>query len=214
MALVKGVNVGFVTTAPTADPAGTGGTTNLSNWRQAILDTSPSGTTKVTEIGFWANDSSISNVEYYVGIYEDTGSGFPGDRVAFVTGNFTGTTVPEWKVASGLDIPISANTNYWIAVSTLTGVITDFENIGGTGRSREFGGAPNLPDPYDSTDTDTIYLSFYAVVEISEPTGTNMQINIGDSFKSVDALKINIGDVWKSVTSVKLNIGDVWKDVF
>lgn len=45
-------------------------------------------------------------------------------------------------------------------------------------------------------------------------TGTNMKINIGDSFKDVDALKINIGDVWKDVVAVKQNIDDVWKDVF
>ena len=45
-------------------------------------------------------------------------------------------------------------------------------------------------------------------------TGTNMQINIGDSFRTVDALKINIGDSWKTVVSVKQNIGDSWKDVF
>lgn len=44
--------------------------------------------------------------------------------------------------------------------------------------------------------------------------GTNIQINIGDSWKSVSAMKINIGDVWKDVVSVKQNIGDVWKTVF
>ena len=44
--------------------------------------------------------------------------------------------------------------------------------------------------------------------------GTNMQINIGDAWKAVPAIKINIGDVWKNVVAVKQNIGDVWKDVF
>jgi len=46
------------------------------------------------------------------------------------------------------------------------------------------------------------------------PSGTNMQINIGDSWKVVDKLQINIGDVWKTVTKVQQNIGDVWKSVF
>lgn len=43
---------------------------------------------------------------------------------------------------------------------------------------------------------------------------TNIQINIGDTWKVMAAAQINIGDVWKDVTSVKINIGDVWKDVF
>jgi len=45
-------------------------------------------------------------------------------------------------------------------------------------------------------------------------TGTNMKINIGDTFKDVDSMQINIGDVWKDVISVQQNIGDVWKTVF
>ena len=45
-------------------------------------------------------------------------------------------------------------------------------------------------------------------------TGTNMQVNIGDAWKSVDAVKINIGDVWKVVEGMQVNIGDVWKTIF
>jgi hypothetical protein len=53
-----------------------------------------------------------------------------------------------------------------------------------------------------------------ATFKAASATGTNMKINIGDTFKTVDSLKINIGDVWKSVTQVKLNVGDTWKTVF
>ena len=59
-----------------------------------------------------------------------------------------------------------------------------------------------------------VYLMYVEITGTSGVTGTNMKLNIGDTFKDVDALKINIGDAWKSVTSVKQNIGDVWKDVF
>ena len=45
-------------------------------------------------------------------------------------------------------------------------------------------------------------------------TGTKMQINIGDTWKTVSAAKINIGDTWKTVSGVKINIGDTWKTVF
>lgn len=48
----------------------------------------------------------------------------------------------------------------------------------------------------------------------SAATGTNMKINIGDTFKDVDSMKINIADTWKAVESVKINVGDSWKTVF
>jgi len=46
------------------------------------------------------------------------------------------------------------------------------------------------------------------------PVGTNMKINIGDTWKDVESIKINIGDTWKDVSEVKQNIGDTWKTVF
>jgi len=45
-------------------------------------------------------------------------------------------------------------------------------------------------------------------------TGTNLQVNIGDTWKEVPAMKVNIGDSWKEVAAVKTNIGDTWKEVF
>jgi hypothetical protein len=57
--------------------------------------------------------------------------------------------------------------------------------------------------------------TFYSVTaEGGGGTSTNMQINIGDDWKTVDAIKINIGDSWKDVASIKQNIGDSWKTVF
>jgi len=45
-------------------------------------------------------------------------------------------------------------------------------------------------------------------------TGTNIKLNIGDSWKDVSEMKINIGDSWKSVVKAQVNIGDVWKTIF
>lgn len=55
----------------------------------------------------------------------------------------------------------------------------------------------------------SIGIDQYAVI-----SGTNIKINISDSWKDVSAAKVNIGDSWKTVTAIKENIGDVWKDVF
>ena len=53
----------------------------------------------------------------------------------------------------------------------------------------------------------------YGVVTYSE-AGTNMQVNIGDAWKEIAAIKINIGDVWKDAAGMKVNIGDAWKTIF
>ena len=43
--------------------------------------------------------------------------------------------------------------------------------------------------------------------------GIPIKINIGDTWKDVDAVKINIGDSWKTVVGIQQNIGDTWKTV-
>lgn len=63
-----------------------------------------------------------------------------------------------------------------------------------------------------SARTALVNCAIFSSVEVT--TGTNMQINIGDTWKEVPSIQINIGDVWKEVVSLKLNIGDVWKEVF
>ena len=45
-------------------------------------------------------------------------------------------------------------------------------------------------------------------------SGTNMQINISDVWKTVASAQININDTWKDVDSIQQNIGDSWKTVF
>lgn len=47
-----------------------------------------------------------------------------------------------------------------------------------------------------------------------ESTGTNMQINIGDTWKAVASMQVNVGDAWKAVKSAQINIGDTWKTIF
>jgi len=44
--------------------------------------------------------------------------------------------------------------------------------------------------------------------------GTNMQINIGDTWKEIVGKQINIGDAWKEVAGAQINIGDTWKEIW
>jgi biopolymer transport protein ExbB len=56
--------------------------------------------------------------------------------------------------------------------------------------------------------------TFYSLGSEQEGGGTNLKINIGDTWKDVSEMKINIGDTWKDVSGAKINIGDTWKDIF
>jgi len=58
--------------------------------------------------------------------------------------------------------------------------------------------------------------TFYSVGSQEEPpsVGTNMQLNISDSWENIDAIQINIGDTWKDVEGAQENIGDSWKILF
>jgi len=68
-----------------------------------------------------------------------------------------------------------------------------------------------LPEPLNASGDKlfSIYCTYTPAA-----AGTNMKINIGDTWKDVDSMKINIGDTWKDVSEVKQNIGDTWKTVF
>ena len=214
MALVLGTNCGFVTTAPTSDPAGA--SAPVSPYATAIPATSPATAGKIVEIGWWLDSSTIEH-NFEVGIYNNSVIDYPSSVVgSLYQTNSVGTTNGVWKRVT-VDIDITGNTSYWIAVQAGTSSTLSYTNYaslgGGTGRRSKV--ASTLSNPFVSgAGWATSYRAFYAVWEAGEVTETNMKINIGDSFKDVDALKINIGDDWKAVTSVKQNIGDSWKDVF
>ena len=50
--------------------------------------------------------------------------------------------------------------------------------------------------------------------EAAAAAGTNMKVNIADSWKDVDSMQINIGDAWKDVAGAWINIGDSWKIIY
>ena len=67
----------------------------------------------------------------------------------------------------------------------------------------------------DSNEVSTLYNSGAGIpYDAGGGGGTNLQLNIADSWKTVDAAKINVGDAWKDVTSMSINVGDSWKTIF
>jgi len=214
MALVLGTNCGFVTGSPSADPE----SSTYLNTPDAIFAmkvTSPEGASKITEIG-WFIHVAGTNASAEVGLYtHDSDNDKPGSLIsstAFSKGSF-GT----WTSQS-VNIPISPSTIYWIAgwtnYSSGGYPSLDAENDEGERYSYETFGQTELPDTWNAGSTEVAdkILSLYAVYETA--SGTNLQVNIGDSWKEVPAMKVNIGDSWKEVAAVKTNIGDTWKEVF
>jgi hypothetical protein len=212
MTLIKGTNCGFVTTAPTSDPSGTGNTA-LDYEALALKVTSDASAAKVTAIGWWC-DNNTEEANFEVAIYShDAANDRPGNIIGSSTTNAKGTT-SGWKNVTGLSITISPSTTYWIAVQlddTTTTTSTDYQ----TATERKLIKATlTLLDPWGSGST--VYTSLGAIYAVWEaaPITPGIKVNIGDVFKDVTAVSINIGDTWKTVTKGEVNIGDVWKTFY
>ncbi len=212
MAVTIGTSSGFVTTAPTADPSGSA--TVIDGKSQVTHDTSPIGTKKITEIGWWC-DTATEEGNFEVGLYAADGSSSEAGTLLQVSRtNAKGTTL-GWKVVTGLSWTLTASTAYWLGVQldeNASITRTDSAQSGGTGDD-QLDSQTTLPDPFGGGTLDDTNgcISIYALVE---DVGTNFQVNIGDAWKSVAGVQINIGDAWKSVKGAQVNIGDAWKTIF
>jgi len=209
MAVVKGVNCGFVEVAPTDDPGAS--TMWVDDFASAFKDVAPAEALKVTEIGWWCNNATQA-ANFEVGIYNHDAI---GDSVTTVVGwdktNAKGTT-SGWKRVSGLNIPIIGGTTYWIALQVDSTATRTQGNWSSDGQRWVIKTAATLTDPWGvQGGVNTTLVAFYAVWEA---VSVSMKINIGDVFKDVSEVKINVGDSWKTVTKAQINIGDVWKTIF
>lgn len=175
MAVTIGTNAGFVTVAPTADPAGNNG--SMDNGARVTKDTSPATAAKVTEIGWWC-DNATEAANFEVGIYAADGAVVPGEAGTLLhvsRTNAKGTT-SGWKRVTGLDWAISPNTVYWIGVQLdNTATLTNNNNAltGGQGHDN-LSGATTLPDPFGGGAFPAdVTGAYYAVWEESSgPTYT------------------------------------------
>jgi len=186
MVLVKGTNCGFVTTAPTADP-NLGNAYGIDNNALAFKDTSPATAGKIVEIGWWCfTATEESNFEG--GIYShNSGDDLPGDLLDGVSRTNAKGTTTGWKRATGLNIPISSNTIYWLGLqlddtATLTSIGAD----PAVGVKYSFKTSQTtLPSSWSQTYGGTKYnMAIYAVWEAGAPAGTNIQVNISDGLNT------------------------------
>jgi len=216
MGLVLGTNCGFVTTAPTGDPAADSDI--IDRVERVIRDTSPSGATKIIEVG-WYCINPTEEADFSVGLYAADGEVVPGEAgtLLYSDTEAKGTTA-GWK-SIAVDWEIAPSTIYWIAYhleDTATQTNTYRATSGGSGYDNRYPIVGGLTNPFGGgaiSDTDGM-VAVYAIYEAAPATGTNTQVNIGDSWKEISAAKVNIGDTWKEVAGMQVNVGDTWKEVF
>ena len=180
-ALVVGTNCGFVTVAPTADPAASLMDARYSSW--AGKYTSPATAVKVVEIGWWC-DTATEEDDTEVGIYaHDSGDNEPG-HILLGKAVFTKTTGAGWKKAT-VNIAISPNTIYWIAMELDLTTPDNYGNYASSGSTRVSRKTiqTTLTNPWGDSlvNYDNYDLAIYAVVELAPdeipPTSSNNQTN-------------------------------------
>ena len=164
MAIVLGTNSGFVIVVPSADP--TGSDTTIDGSSVVTKHTSPVGSVKITEIG-WYRGSGTNTANFEVALYSES-AGVAATRL-FVD-NTNSSAAGGW-IATTVDWAISESTAYWLAVQmdAHSGSSTiDSAASGGVGID-VLTSQTTLNDPYGGgavSDADGIF-AIYAKVSIA-----------------------------------------------
>lgn len=165
-AVVKGTTAGFVTESPVDDP--TGSVTPMDDYIAGMKDTAPAGATKVVEIGWWCSIAQ-GEANFEVGIYShDSGDDEPDELLAGVSRTNAKGETSGWKKVTGLDISITAETIYWIAVQLddAAGADPKIDYSSDAGERYAYQGSrTTLTSPYDGAVGDDLIFAVYAVYE-------------------------------------------------
>ena len=193
MALVKGTNSGFVLVAPSGDPAESD--YGIDTKARAIKDTSPIGAIKITEIG-WYCGNATQEANFEVGIYtHNVGDDNPEAVVGSLSQTNAKGTNAGWKRVTGLNISITEETIYWIALQlddTATATLLNRKTSPGD-KQDYINTQTELSSPWGaSTGTGDYLLSLYAVVEVEEPTNINPKVKVSGTFATKKTL-VKIG---------------------
>ncbi|KKN16767.1 hypothetical protein LCGC14_0972620 [marine sediment metagenome] len=165
MAAVIGTNSGFCASSPSGDPAGA--EAPIDGNARAQKDTSPAGNNVIIEMGFYTGQATEES-DFEVGIYEhNAGDDNPEALVGKSAATAKGTSA-GWKKVTGLSIPISAATAYWVAVQlddTATQTKIDYSLDAGE-KADDKTVQTTLTDPWGvSGGSDGIIAAVYAVYE-------------------------------------------------
>lgn len=170
MALALGTNVGFVSTAPSTDPAG--GDTTIDGSSVVVKDTSPSNAVKITEIG-WYRGSGTNTANFEIALYSDSAG--VADARLYVD-NTNSSSSGGW-ITVAVDWAISPSTAYWLGLQmdAHTGSSTvDSATSGGSGTDVRTS-QTTLNNPYGGgavADADGMY-AIYALYQTAPTVALN-----------------------------------------
>lgn len=185
MALTLGTNCGFVTEAPTANPSGAVALTQDTR-ATAVKHTCPADVNTITEIGWWC-DNATEEANFEVGIYSDAAANEPELLQDGASQTNAKGTASGWKVVTGLSIPVTPDTVYWIAVQlddTATATNIDAASSGGSGNASK-NTQTTLPADWGTSsaaDNDAMY-AIYALVEQVDEGGGEEGSTGGESIR-------------------------------
>jgi len=171
VAVALHTNAGFVSASPVDDPAASRSGTVYSCDNRAVVvrDTAPVGATTITELGWWC-DTASEAANFELGLYDSDGAVAPGEAgtLLYKSEATAKGTAAGWKKITGLNISITAEHVYWLALqldNTATTTMIDGESSGGSGVDANTSATTTLLDPFGGgaiSDTDGMYC-VYAV---------------------------------------------------
>ena len=196
MALVMGINSGFVTTAPTADPAET--PIQIDTRSHATKDTTPNlgFDSKIIEMG-WYVSGATEEANFEIGIYSGFKDQFFDNPVNLLysrTVNAKGTA-EGWVRVTGLNFRLSPGTDYWLAVQLDdTSTQTDIDYHPNNGVGTQFKTSQTfLADPWSASGGDGNALAaIYAVYEQILPVGTKGTKTVKTSYPITSGLTAHV----------------------
>lgn len=147
VAIQLGVNAGFVTTMPTADPAGIGATADGA--AAAVRDISPAYSSRLVSLGWYC--SSVSEEANYDAalLIDATARDEPNARLA-VTTAAKGTTA-GWK-STPLEVRLLPTTPYWIGIQPdVTPTDTQVDVVSASGNWATLAGVGAIPSPWGTS---------------------------------------------------------------
>lgn len=175
-ALVMGTNAGFVTVAPTGDPAATAYI--VDDRALAMKDTSPATAGKIVEMG-WYHSEGDDAATFELGIYShDSGNDKP-DELLWSDSAAKGAG-GVWQRMTDLDITISPETIYWLALQLDdTATQTKIDGAFTSGASKlKVSGQTTLITPWGDSGVGNYRWTIYAVWE--EAAAVEEESIIGD----------------------------------
>ena len=166
MALALGTNSGFVTVAPTADPAETGST--IDGNAVVTKHTSPANADRITSIG-WYRASGTNSANWEIALYSDL-AGVPVTRLFVDATN--SSTANGWLTVA-VDWDIAPSTPYWLALQMdAHSGSSSVDGAASGGAGSDLFAASTLADPYAGgtvADADGMY-AIYALISVLDTT--------------------------------------------